>query len=170
MKLSNRSFLLCAIIAAMLGGAGCYEHTVKPGWQPPFGERHYSPTGFEFWFPGGTSLYPTAEKAGLEIDRIFTEWAAWYQATYGDEWIFSILPKVLPVTIQLFPFREIPGYYEDFVEVGIYWEIHKQIDVAMRARYHWDPAIGLYTQGIEVLKHEWTHVIRGPFHPYPLEE
>lgn len=158
--MNRRAFLGLAASAF----AGCYTSTVKPGWQPLSGTQHYSPKGFEFWVIAQTSLYPTPEKTGLEIDRIFSEWASWYQATYGDQWIFTLLPKVIPVAIQLFPFREIPGNYEGEVELGIYWQWHNQIDIAMKAPYHWDPAIGLYTTGIEVLKHEWTHVIRGNYH------
>ena len=144
---------------------GCYQRTVEPGWQPLFGTQCWTPKGFEFYFYAGSPLYPTPEAAGEAIDRIFMEWAVWYQATYGDAWSYTLLPKVLPIVIQLFPFSEIPGNDEDAVEIGIYWIEHAQIDIAMRARYHWDPAIGLYTQGLEVLKHEWTHVVKGAFHP-----
>lgn len=164
--ISRRNVLKFGLLAAapvVLPG-GCYRTTIKSGWQPLAGKEYMTRRGLSFWWIHGTILYPTPEIAAEEIDRIYVEWNAWYTVTYNDQQPWQLLSRTLAVDIQTMPWPRIPGNDDNAFTLGIYWETHKQIDVAMRAAYHWDPTIGQYTRGLEVLKHEWTHVIRGNFH------
>lgn len=151
-----------ALLAALLILAGCSQRTVSPGWQPLAGTQHFTPKGFEFWWLHQTSRYLTPEAAGLAIDEAYEEWFTYYINRWGGVELF-LLPKLLAVKVQLWPYGEVPGNSEER-ELGIYWIEHGQIDVAMKAPLHLDSWLGIYTSGIEVLKHEWTHVIRGPNH------
>lgn len=150
--------------AAVLLLVGCSQHTVEPGWQPLGGTEYLTPRGFSFWWMHGTSRYRTPEETGLEIDRLYVEWNAWYTAKYHVAQPWTLLAKLLTVDIQLMPWSEIPGNDEDAVEVGIYWEEHRQIDIAMASRLRYDGWIEAWSSGIEGLRHEWTHVIRGASH------
>lgn len=163
--ISRRSVLKLGLLAAAptVLPVGCYVHTVRAGWQPLAGEEHFTRRGFSFWWLHGTARYPTPEIAAEEIDRLYVEWNFWYTSTYGgNPW--QLLIRLQAVDIQLIPWSEIPGNDEELVEVGIYWNTHNQIDIAMRSPMRFDATIGFWSSGIDGLRHEWTHVIRGNFH------
>ena len=147
---------------------GCGGPTDKEvGWQPLQGIEHKTPNYLiSFWWIAPAGGVNTPEEAGVEIERVYVDWLREYAAKWGDREEWRLLLATLYVDIQLFPDSGIRGNDPslDVHTLGIWWYDHNQIDVAQAAPYHWDSALGIYTQGLEVLKHEWTHCVRGWYH------
>lgn len=164
-----RGLLLFGLAAS--GCSGVDEPEV--GWRPLEGVQFKTPSyGIKFWWVGPAGGFNTPEQAGIEIERVHSEWMKLYKEKWGDLEEWELLMASIYVDIQLFASGAIRGNTGDrgVHTLGIWWYDHNQIDVAMAAPYHFDAGLGIYTQGLEVLKHEWTHCARARkgnmwFHP-----
>lgn len=157
-------FTIALLLASCSGGVDDKE----VGWRPLEGVEHKTPNYWiPFWWIGPAGSCSTPEEAGVEIERVYSDWRKEYIAKWGDKENWQLILATYKVNLQLFPNTGIRGNSTDLGihTLGIWWYDHNQIDVAQAAPYHWDPALGIYTQGLEVLKHEWTHVVRGLYHP-----
>lgn len=172
--IDRRRFLGLAGAAGILGVAGCSGVKEKEvGWRPLEGTR-YSTTywGLPFYWVGPGGAYGTPQEVGDAIDKAYVEWMDYYKQRWADMEEWELRFATYNQNIQLFTGGAVRGDSTDFDvdTLGIWWWEHNQIDVAMDAPYHWDGAMSIYTQGVEVLKHEWSHCARWKrgdtwFHP-----
>lgn len=156
-----------ALLALLIGCGGPQEPQV--GWQPLAGAEHLAPkTGLSFWWVGPGGAYATPEDAGRAIDAAYVEWAAIDLAKWGgnlDPW--TRLQTIRRIDIQLFTGSAVVGNTTDLSlhTLAIYWPWQHQIDAAMAAPYHWDAGLGVWSVGLQCLRHEWSHVLHGAYHP-----
>ncbi len=154
-------------LPAALAACGGPTPEKKVGWQPLQGTEHKTPNYWiPFWWLGPAGGINTPDEAGVEIERLYSLWMAFYKEKWADKEDWELIIKTYKVDIQLFPDYEIPASDGDLhsFRTGIWWYDHNQVDVAMAAPYHFDWAMGRYSEGLEVLLHEWTHCVRGAFH------
>lgn len=168
--LTRRKLLAGLGAGALLKGCSKVGVPEGGGWQPLHGTRYKTPRWFlEYWWTGPGGGIATPEEAGILIDSIYDEWQEFYMDKWGRaEGLigYEIILDTYKVAIQLFPGSAIPGtgYSLHYTTVGIWWYDKNQIDTAMATPYHYDAALGRYTQGLEQLMHEWTHCTRGWWH------
>lgn len=142
----------------------------KPhGWQPLHGSQHVTPKyGLTFYWVGAAGAYQTMEEAAKAIDAAYFEWQGLYEAKWGyaiDR--FRRQQAIQRISIQLFASSAIIGNTSDWSvdTLGIYWPWQHQVDVAMAAPLHWDAGMECWSEGLQVLRHEWSHVLQGAYHP-----
>ncbi len=154
-------------LALLLFGCG---GPVEPesGWQPLHGAAYVTKNfGFTFYWVGPYGKYQTPEETGVEIDRLF--WVEWCPA-YEARWGFGLSRQqrqaaLQRVSIQLFADWRIPGRGDPGYTMGIWWPWDHQIDSAMGAAMHWDAGMNRWSEGLQNLIHEWSHVFQGEYHP-----
>lgn len=152
-----------ALLLLSCGGPVQEEH----GWQPLQGTSFVTPKyGLTFWWVGPAGKYATPEIAADEIDRLLYEWFQIYEARFGFGLSrFSRQEYLQRIEIQLFADWKVPGNGDPGHTLGIWWPWEHQIDSAMLAPYHWDAGLNRWSEGLENLMHEWTHVFQGAYHP-----
>jgi hypothetical protein len=152
-----------ALMAAFMSCGGVEEE--EYGWQPLHGEKHVTAkNGLTFYWTGAYGQYQTAEQASLAIDEAFLEWHQLYEAQHGFQPSRAVRTQHLQqISIQLFADWKVPGNSEAY-EYGIWWPWQHQIDSAIGTPHHYDPYLGIHTQGVEQLKHEWMHAVTGQGH------
>ena len=150
--------LFCVLLATGCGGPVDEEY----GWQPLHGERHVTvKNGLTFYWTGPYGRYTSAAQVSLELDEVFIDWLELYEVQHGYQVSRQLRTQAMQgIAIQLFADYKVPGP-SDKVEYGVYWPWEHQIDTAMGTPYHWDAYLGIHTEGLEQLKHEWTHVLAG---------
>lgn len=150
----------------LLSSCGGVDET-EVGWRPLHGTPHVAPkTGFTFYWVGPSGKYLTPEQTATEIDTLFFDWCAVYEARWGFGLSRDQRKNHLQrIKIQLFQGNEIPGKSAKDHEIGIYWPWEHQVDVAMDAAHHWDRGLNMWSEGLQVLRHEWSHVFQGAYHP-----
>jgi hypothetical protein len=134
--------------------AGCYDENPAPALH---GERHVTALGIPFWWVGPSDSYTTTEAASVAIDQAFTEWTPLEPETPME----YLLAVARGTEIQLYAGHTVPGdgkiYYAGFTWYG------GPIEVAMDGESN-DLLMGLYHQGMMILRHEWRHALRGDWH------
>lgn len=160
-----------AVLCTFIAGCGGVEDP-EVGWRPLEGVPYTTPKyGITFYWVGAGGAYWTPEDVSAAIDRIYFEWLQFYEARFGFGLNrFQLLHVISRQKIQLFPGSRIRGNTTDpsVHTLGIYWAWEHQIDTAMGTPLHLDAWLGIYTEGLEQLKHEWLHVLRGASHdPMP---
>lgn len=172
--LGRRRFVKLLSTAVAGGAAGCARvDAPEVGWRPLTGVEQKTPNYWiPFWWDGPGGAFSTPEEAGIEIERVHAAWMKYYDERWGDMEDWELLMATIYVDIQLFTGGTIRGNDPsgDTHTYGIFWYDHNQVDVAMATPYHWDRSLGIYTQGLEVLIHEWSHCARAKrndiwFHP-----
>ncbi len=150
--------------------ASCGGPADKPhGWQPLRGDLHVTPKyDLTFYWVGAAGAYQTPGEAALAIDQAYLEWQGMYLSRWGGTLYPHQLQQAMRrITIQLFASSAVVGNTSDWSvdTLGIYWPWQDQIDVAMAAPMHWDAGMNCWSEGLQVLRHEWTHVLQGEYHP-----
>ncbi len=158
---------ILALAVAITSCGGPEEPEV--GWRPLEGTEYLTPKyGLSFWWVGPGGAYSTPEAAGEAIDKAYQEWVGLDVVRYPDSNLSlqSRLQAIQGINIQLFTGSAVRGLDAsgDVYTLGIYWPWQRQIDTAMATPYHYDEWLKIYTQGLEQLKHEWSHVLRGAGH------
>lgn len=154
-----------ALLLVSCGGPADKPH----GWQPLHGTPYVTPKyGLTFYWVGAAGAYQVPEDASKAIDAIYFEWQNMYLSRWDSNlYPFQVHRAIQRVSIQLFASSAIIGNTSDWSvdTLGIYWPWHSQIDVAMMAPLHWDAGMNCWSEGLQVLRHEWTHVLEGEYHP-----
>jgi len=138
----------------------------ETGWRPLTGTPYVTKRhGLTFWWVGPGGKYSTPEEASDDIDRIFLEWCPIYEARWG----FALSRQqreahLQRIDIQLFSGQKVRGNGQEGHVLGIWWPWEHQIDTAMAAPYHWDAGMNRWSEGLENLIHEWSHVFQGAYH------
>ena len=158
---------LASVVTLLLscGGVGEKDH----GWQPLHGTSYVTPKyGITFYWVGPGGKYQTPEEVSSAIDELIPDWYQIYEKKFG----FALsreqrLSMIQRIDIQLFRGSAIRGNTGSWSvdTLGIWWPWNHQIDVAMAAPYHWDTGLDVWSEGLQVLRHEWTHVLQGEYHP-----
>lgn len=152
-------------ILFILGCGGVVEQDV--GWRPLEGDPYVTPKyGLTFYWVGPGGKYQTPEETASAIDAIVIEWHQIYEARWG----FSLsrdqrVAAIRRVDIQLFQSWKIRGNGHPGHTYGIWWPWQHQIDVAMATPAHLDTGLNVWSEGLQVLRHEWSHVLQGAYHP-----
>jgi len=156
------------LLVALLAGCGGVQEP-KVGWQPLTGTEYLTPKkGLSFWWQGPGGAYATPEAASQAIDDAYTEWVAIDQAKFGGNLSpIARLTAIQRVDIQLFTGSAVVGNDTDLSTntISIYWPWQYQIDAAMDAQPHEDKGLGVWSVGLQCLRHEWSHVLHGAYHP-----
>jgi len=151
--------LLASVIPACLMGEGGEGRTHAP----PFGEKQYTP---RYGLPYYSSQ--ASPSIGMEIDSAADWWISWRESL-GDARASSE-SLIQSCTIQV---RDGDYFTLDGADYGGYWWPDNFIEVCAGGGswQSYDPHMGMTHNGVEHLRHEWTHARFGsPGHesfPYP---
>lgn len=151
-----------ALLLVSCGGPVEKSH----GWQPLHGDQYITPKyDLTFYWVGAAGAYQTPEQAAQAIDAAYFEWQSLYEARWGyalDR--FQRQQAIQRISIQLFADWRVPGNGDPGHTLGIWWPWERQIDSAMLAPYHRDLGLDRWSEGLENLMHEWSHVLQGDYH------
>lgn len=141
------------LIIALTSCGGPQEPEI--GWQPLTGTEYVSPKNeIHFW--------------GRWSGGAYVEWASIDFAKFsGNLDPFTRLQAIRGIDIQLFTGSAVTGNTTDLNlhTLAIYWPWRHQVDAAMAAPYHWDAGLEVWSVGLQCLRHEWSHVLHGAYHP-----
>lgn len=157
-------------LAALLIPLSCMQADgPEYGWRPLEGARHETPKHkLVFYWTGPGGIHATPESAAAQIDVLLDEWHQLYEARWGynlNRW--QRRDHLRLFSIQLFQGERVRGNNPDgdTHTFGIYWPWQRQIDAALAAPRHWDSGMNVWSSGLQVLRHEWSHVFQGAYHP-----
>ena len=153
------------LVLVLAGCGGPIEPEI--GWRPLMGEEHLTPKkGISFWWCGPCGSYTTPEEVGKAIDDLYVEWLALDLERFGGNLSPSArLSAIQRIDIQLVNDWKVSGNGHDGYTMGIYWPWQHQIDIALAGPLRLDPWWGMLSEGLQGLRHEWSHVLHGAYHP-----
>lgn len=162
-----RILMLLLIPTCLLGGCSRgldgFSNFYEGGGAPePYGEKHVTPLGITFYWPGPCWQHQTPEYTASEIDAAFELDVAspGQLATWGRDTLLG-LAKASP--IQLVRDTRVVGDGRSGGYAGYCFGRGRVIEIALLATWY-DPALDATWTGVYTLCHEWRHLRYGQFH------
>lgn len=154
-----------AILFLALGSCSWLDQFRKLDVPSPRGEKYVTPGGITFYYENARAKEygpeaDSVEKATARIDELKKEWIA-YWMNREPEWQREVLEnRARSLPIYIYPVEHFGGN-----GTTGYWFENERIAVAALGRGYPDAYFnGRRFNGLEILIHEWTHVLKRYFH------